>query len=60
MPSLHLQGQEEEEQFDSFTYQISSEEQDAKELQEEVEGEQQKLSPCLPTQMCTGPGSKGY
>ena len=37
---LHLQGQEEEEQFDSFTYQISSEEQDAKELQEEVLGEQ--------------------
>ena len=40
MPSLHLQGQEEEELIDSFTYQFSSEEQDVKELQEEVLGEQ--------------------
>ena len=38
-PSL-IGRQEDREQFDSCTYQISSEEQDAKELQEEVLGEQ--------------------
>ena len=45
--SLHLSNYfeanahlEDKEQFDSCTYQISSEEQDAKELQEEVLGEQ--------------------